>query len=620
ASVQKGATGVGEYRVALATDAASLSNAPSFSVAVTNGALANYGFERYPDASWTNPDGSSGINAGTKINNVYPVAEGTNSYYLRSHTSGNNYPEMRQVVPLEKAEESYTVDVEIGAKVHKRGGTTIVYAQIELAATEDFSEVMWKSPSGNETGANQYRLCTGDDPATTWMDKSLEAKTITVPAGAAYMRFSLFANNAAADIDAVKLGVKKGTGTKGMMRYVANAAAQGLDVKYLFAADADNNRAQDRMVGGTATFYTAFDITPPTPVEFTSHDGASTDSVDDPTTQFDLTWTASNVGPDDPDHENYSSTWTGGTGPRDRLSPWHSYKIYFGTYDPEAWRTASAAGMGGAGTTGRRDGSGGYASAAAYINGEFIDNRAYKAWPSVTKESEIEDPSASGASYGDLGTVGTHSNRLYDLEFDQDYVVVIVGVDKAGNEGPATAMSWATNNTIKFAITQGVVRAKAAIQGALPSDVGETELADKFTGDQKHGAALYWLAAGQKAVVRTNATTAAVTTNVEGRVTKEYDLLYRDAGSFSEKGREPWTAEGTTRTNWNYQTDGLEGVSRRKLRFYRTSYHNRWQDAVTNTVAGQEVVTPQRPLASEDVYSMGRVGRRAGQNLVGLQG
>ncbi|MBP5787241.1 MAG: hypothetical protein J6Y19_05460, partial [Kiritimatiellae bacterium] len=47
ASVQKGATGVGEYRVALATDAASLSNAPSFSVAVTNGALANYGFERY---------------------------------------------------------------------------------------------------------------------------------------------------------------------------------------------------------------------------------------------------------------------------------------------------------------------------------------------------------------------------------------------------------------------------------------------------------------------------------------------------------------------------------------------------------------------------------------------
>ena len=190
--------------------------------------------------------------------------------------------------------------------------------------------------------------------------------------------------------------------------------------------------------------------------------------------------------------------------------------------------------------------------------------------------------------------------RLYDLENDQDYIVVVVGVDKAGNEGPANANSWATNNTIKFAITQGVVRAKAAIQREIPSG-GETELEDKFSDGQKHGAALYWLAAGMKE----NPTNHVM----QGRVTKEYDLIYRDAPSFREDGTEQWTAEGTTKTNWNYQAGDFGALGRGNLRFYRASYKGRW-----NPSGGG------RPLASEDVYAMNRVRLVEGRNLVALHG
>ena len=45
-----------------------------------------------------------------------------------------------------------------------------------------------------------------------------------------------------------------------------------------------------------------------------------------------------------------------------------------------------------------------------------------------------------------------------DRDYDRDYAIVVVGVDKAGNEGPANEDSWSTNSTIRFALTQGVMR------------------------------------------------------------------------------------------------------------------------------------------------------------------
>jgi hypothetical protein len=243
----------------------------------------------------------------------------------------------------------------------------------------------------------------------------------------------------------------------------------------------------------------------------------------------------------------------------------------------------------------------------------------------VVSTNTSSDPTAGETPYASLTNVvenagessGKQTVRLYDLDFDQHYVVVIVGVDRAGNEGPAGMWSWATNNTIKFAVTQGVVRARSAINTMLPeagseayADIGMARITDT---NLTKAAVLYWYAAGQ-----TNNETTGVRS---GPVKKYYDLIYRDAPSFSENGREQWKMAstdgntGTSKTNWNYQADaGLSTPGR--LRFFRASYSGRWQDAVTN--AGK--VTTQRPLASEEVYSMNNIVVSEGYNFVSLQG
>ena len=594
ASLQTGAAGVGEYRVALATDAVSLSNAPAFSVAATNGALANYGFERYADTSWANPDSSSGINKGNNVGGSYPVAEGTNSYYLRAYTLGNNNPAASQIIPFAASESAQTLTVDLSLKIFKRASGSIVYAKFEFSADEE----SWTSAI-TDVGLN-----TGGDPQTNWLSKTMTTKTLTAPAGAKYLRFSLRSNSSGgANIDDVRLSVRvgaapaAGTADRAMMRYVANAAAQGLNVKYLFAADADNNRVQDRRLGATATFYTAYDVTPPTAVQMNPESGASTEHVDDPTTQFDLTWNSSGVGPDDKDSPNGQAA---GLTSNDALSPWYSYKIYYGAFDPEAWKGTTPAS--GASTTARLATRGGhvarataYESLAAYINAEFIENEAYKTWNSVTRGSEVEDPSATGANYNTLGTKTTSSHRLYDLDFDQDYVVVIVGVDAAGNEGPATTTSWATNNTIKFAITQGVMRAEAAIPEEWKSGLNGADRA----------AALYWTASAS-----------------DGQVKRTYDLIYRDAKSFNESSNNTWSLVGTVQSNWFVDAGALDHDAGR-IRFYRAAYENRWKDKVEVSTSGRrgetEVVT-QRPLMSEDVYAMTAVPLVQGMNYVSLHG
>ncbi|MBP5787699.1 MAG: hypothetical protein J6Y19_07785, partial [Kiritimatiellae bacterium] len=627
ASVQKGATGVGEYRVALATDAASLSNAPSFSVAVTNGALANYGFERYldapgvPDASWSNPDGDSGINKGSRVNLgtteepnlIYPVAEGTNSYYLREYKAGNNYPKMSQIIPFAASDSDQTLTVDLTLKIFKRAADSIVYAKFEFSA----DEVNW-TPAVND----DVQVGEGADAKETWVEKTMATKTLTAAAGMKYLRFTLYSNSGTANIDDVRLSVRvgaapaKGTADRATMRYVADAAAQGLNVKYLFAADADNDRAQDRRIGGTATFYTAYDCTPPTPVKFgtsssgtSAHSaGASTEKVDDPMTQFDLKWYAADVGPDNPeDSSHYQESWGGN---KNVLSPWETYKVYYKEYDADEAERHT-----------------GYANSDSFIFQSILDNGnadlSGEGWTNVTKATSIADTSHGTFNYDGMGNVETKGIRLFDLDFDKHYVVVVVGVDKAGNEGPFNDLSWATNNTIKFALTQGVVRASTFINAMLPTDSTDLEnvkmsrIAD--TSAKPQGAMLYWLAVGQ------DAKTGAFK---EGGVTKEYDLIFRDARAFTEDGTERWALatsgsganSGTSKTNWNYQADNFSGLGRNKLRFFRASYHDRWQDAVTNTVDGQPVVTKQTPLASEEVYAMNRVPLVEGKNLVALHG
>ena len=601
---QNKATGVGEYRVALATDAASMSNAPAFSVAATNGALANYGFERgnaesTGDIGWTNPDGDSGIHKGNNVGGSYPVAEGTNSYYLRANAAAS------QIIPFAASDSEQTLTVDLSLKIFKRAAGSIVYAKFEFSADEE-SWTSAISDVGLNSGAS-------GDPQNEWLSKTMTTKTLTAPAGAKYLRFSLRMNANTANIDDVRLSVRvgaapaAGTADRATMRYVADAAAQGLNVKYLFAADADNNRPQDRMLGETAAFYTAYDCTPPTAIgKSEARLSANPTTTDDPTTQFDLSWSNADVGPDDTNDANYQKGWSGS----DVLSPWETYKFYFHAYEPTEWRLEDNTETDGTGPTSRsatRDG-GESDPVANYINTRIIATRAYtnSDWSSVTRYSEIADQSVK-TNYSSLGLMTTHSNRLYDLENDREYVVVIVGVDAAGNEGPANQYSWATNNTIKFAITQGVMRAEADIPQAWRSGLNGA----------KRAAALYWTASAQTSV--TNQGGVEVTNHV---VNREYALIYRDARTFSESSNNTWTAVGTVQSNWFVDAGALTKEAS-NIRFYRAAYKDRWKDKVEVSTSGRrgetEVVT-QRPLMSEDVYAMTAVPLVSNANYVTLHG
>ena len=102
---------------------------------------------------------------------------------------------------------------------------------------------------------------------------------------------------------------------------------------------------------------------------------AATETVDDPTTQFDVTWNPNKlnfeVGPDDPSHANHP---TGKNTDRDMLSPWQSYKVYYGTFDPM--------------DVPESDPGQGYGSAYIYTN---LLNGTYTNWPSITSTNAIAD-------------------------------------------------------------------------------------------------------------------------------------------------------------------------------------------------------------------------------------
>ena len=163
-----------------------------------------------------------------------------------------------------------------------------------------------------------------------------------------------------------------------------------------------------------------------------------------------------------------------------------------------------------------------------------------------------------------------------------------------GNVGNAGVQSWATNDTIRFALIRGETIDKSAAQQAFPSAVLDNTNAPT-------AAALHWIASGP--------------TNEQGEylaVTKDYDLISWDAPRFQESSNNQWKLVDTVRSNW-FVDDGGQMKTRGQLRFYRASYKNRWKQ--TNDLS-----QPQRPMASEEVYALHNVVLSGGPNFVALHG
>ncbi len=550
---QRGVSGIGEYRVATsnvnslaASQRATLGQ--SYPVAATNGALANYGFEMTgSNTAWVLDENCSlrSLAAG----GTNDVKEGTNSLRQINGGVASQWIEFRNPAAFAPG-----VGISGWYRVDSDATPTL---RIEAFATNQSTPIATRNiQPGTATAWTSF-----SSPLASLGDGTVEVLKISLVGGAGGTTFW----------DDLRLSVDIGTNGPSM-RFVAGKENQGIHVtNYLFAVDADNDRAGDRLAGPAVPFVTAYDATPPTSVSMaTGGMGASTLNVDDPTSQFDLQWNSANVGPDDPADARHP---TGLGSDRDLLSPWKSYKIYYSTYNsPES-------------------------PAPDFVYANFISNGVYRSWPSVTADSSLTDPTAAGyqANYQALTNAARNHIRLYGLEFDQEYAVVVVGLDRAGNEGPAGASSWATNNTIRFSMNRGLVLPKSEIENAFP-------LGFPLTNSSTHSAAaLYWNAAG---LVDEQGTYTAVT--------KHYDLIYWDSSSFQERTNNAWKWVGTVQTNW-FVDDGGLGRGRGQLRFYRASYADRWRR--TNSL-GQA----QRPLASEEIYALHNVVLSGGENYVALHG
>lgn len=343
---------------------------------------------------------------------------------------------------------------------------------------------------------------------------------------------------------------------------------QGVVTGYVFAVDDDDDRGdRDRAAGLAIPTIARLDIVKPTHVPGVT----AANSADDPSTQFDLAWTATSVGPDDSGDTDHYPSWGQGN---NFLSPWQSYKIYYSPWDPLS--------------------DPGEKPADVYINQDVVGTGMYTGWPSVSHTNPIADPSAAGfqPNYLALTNAARNSIRLYDLEPGEDYIVVIVGVDQAGNEGPANGYSWATNDTIKFVVTSAWTVAKSYARSKF-GEVGA--LTNVPTAS--NATALAWLAAGQK--------------DGTGTVTKVYDLIYWDSSRFQETATAQWKLIGNIKSNW-FVDDGNMFKDRGSIRFYRASYKDRWRTNVNGNV--------QRPLASEEVYAQHNVVLSRGNNYVALHG
>ncbi|MDD4340669.1 MAG: hypothetical protein PHO14_00375, partial [Kiritimatiellae bacterium] len=547
-------TGIGEHRIA--TDKSDIGPDTGTPLAVpAESSLANYGFENGA-TNWT----LTGAEISTE-----QAYEGTHSVKMTGSTAV-------QTVALVNTNGYVPRVTVVGAQYMGATDGTLTIDGLDtndgVVAGQTFDVVI--------TGAaGQW---TTESSAATSLDSSVDQIRVTLTSGAATYW----------DDIQVQIELLDGGSPVDDVTSLFTATEQGLVTNYLFAVDRDNNRPGDRMASSAPAdpdipaFGTAYDITPPTPVPDIL---ASTDDVGDPTTQFDILWDPNKlnyeVGPDNPADTNHPTKISAD---RDLLSPWRTYKIYYGTFNPLDVPGGDA----------------GPGSGDAYIYTNYITTGDYLSWSNVISSSTIADPSGSSTNYLALTNLNQSAIRLYDLDFDQDYAVIVVGVDKAGNEGSASPSSWATNNTIKFSVTQGTLRAFAQAP-SFPAEGGTTNFTP-WTAPNQKAATLHWIAAGP--------------TNAQGnytQVTKDYDLIHYTAGSFQESANWTWTKSGTVRTNWFVETNAFN-LPRGTLQFYRASYKDRWRR--TNVVSGLK----QRPLASEEVYALHNVILSEGVNYVGLHG
>ena len=553
-SIQRDVRGIGEYRVSpepvnvLSASNRGVRGFP-FPVVTTNGALANYGFEMLTAGGDWRMDAANAYQ--TKEQDPDLVYEGTNS--LRQTAGGTAYQ------TFEFRNASATVPLVSFAGWH-RGDA----ARVEIAAyaTNDL-EHPTQTLVIPVAAAPDWASFAEPMQALGGGDTEFLRVTLATDAGTAYWDYLHFA---------VDIGTNRSS-----MRFHAGPENQGLVPQYIYAVDADYNRGGDRLGGLTKFFYIPFDMTPPAPVPMPAGgNGATTEGVDDPTSQFDLQWSTNGLGPDNPESPLHPTKRLGDV---DLLSQWHSYRIYYGTYDAQAVPPDDDP-----------------YSTSGYVYRNYIGNGAYRSWPYVEPESPIADPVAPDyqADYKALTNMGTTRIRLYDLDYDQEYAVVVVGVDKAGNVGDAAVQSWATNNTIRFALIRGETIEKSAARAAFPA-------ARLDNSNAPVAAALRWIAAGP--------------TNENGEylsVTKDYDLISWDAIRFQESTNNQWQLVDTVRTNWFVDDAGLS-KARGQMRFYRASYKNRWR--TTN-----EIGRTQRPMASEEVYAVHNVKLSGGPNYVALHG
>ncbi|MBP7830352.1 MAG: autotransporter-associated beta strand repeat-containing protein [Kiritimatiellae bacterium] len=191
-------------------------------------------------------------------------------------------------------------------------------------------------------------------------------------------------------------------------------------------------------------------------------------------------------------------------------------------------------------------------------------------------EPDTSDPYVDGASIETLTNMSIDTVTISNLIFGTEYGFRIAGRDRAGNEGELSDPVFIV--LPGFIVTQGLV---------------------KVTEGQIQYSEIYWKAA----------------TNTQGGVTREYDLLWVDAATFSDSLSNQWRFLQRGYTNSLTDTGDVSRTAPMLLggnmRFYRAASKDRWK--LTNDL-GQV----QTRVASEEVYGLRTLLVYPGQNWVAL--
>ncbi len=391
---QRAAVGVGEYRVAT-NDVGSLSSSnralvgKPYPVATTNGALANYGFElSATNIGWSldaNSSYQSLASGGTNL-----VKEGTNSLKQLSTGVASQLIEFRNT-----ANTAPLIGVSGWYRSDAAGGPTF---RVEAFATNNLVTPV-------ATRNLSLTTATGWTTFTISPDESLGNGTVEL------LKISLLAGNGNTYWDDIRFSVNIGANTASL-RFVATEENQGLNPHYLFALDADNNRATDRMAGDAKPF-TAYDSTPPpvsTGLRATDAAGGSIFGNIDEASEILVQWT--------PGGTNEAQAAGRRSFDQEPLAPWDSYLItYYEVQDTNGTPQANAV--------------------------TSTLTRASPDWSTVF------------TNYAFTNLV------LSNLVYDSYYRITIQGRDQAGNIGLSTSV---IGNTDRFVVTQGVARSQSQLQ------------------------------------------------------------------------------------------------------------------------------------------------------------